>query len=182
MPTLYETLLDFFTVDDWPFTPIEGQTAVRTGYRTDAASWNCYAQVKEDKAQIFFYSICPMAAPEDKRGAVAEFITRANYGMPIGNFEMDYGDGEIRFKTSVDVEGVEINTTLLYNLVYANIWAMDQYLPGILAVLYGNLTPVESIEQVESAASPAGTGTAGDDNSPSSGDGIPDWDELSKNI
>ncbi len=32
-----------------------------------------------------------------------EFITRANYGLPSGNFEMNYDTGEVRFRTSVFV-------------------------------------------------------------------------------
>lgn len=30
----------------------------------------------------------------------AEFLTRANYGLVFGNFEMDMHDGEIRYKPS----------------------------------------------------------------------------------
>jgi len=45
-----------------------------------------------------------------KRGAVAEFINRANYGIIIGNFEMDFADGEIRYKTSIDVQGDKLTS------------------------------------------------------------------------
>jgi hypothetical protein len=31
-----------------------------------------------------------------ERAPPAEFITRANYGLIIGNFELDFEDGEIR--------------------------------------------------------------------------------------
>ena len=34
---------------------------------------------------------------EIKRQDIAEYLTRANYGMVMGNFEMDYSDGEIRY-------------------------------------------------------------------------------------
>ena len=37
--------------------------------------------------------------------AIAEFLTRTNYSMIIGNFELDFADGEIRYKTSIDVQG-----------------------------------------------------------------------------
>ena len=49
-------------------------------------SWTCYAQTREDDQQFLFYALCPIRAPDKKRAAVAEFITRANYGMVIGNF------------------------------------------------------------------------------------------------
>lgn len=43
--------------------------------------------------------------PENKRLAVAEILTRANLGMIIGNLELAFVDREIRYKTSIDVEG-----------------------------------------------------------------------------
>ena len=81
--------------------------------------------------------------------AVAEFITRANFGMIIGNFEFDYSDGEIRYKTSVDLEGVEVQSNLLRNLVYANVLTMDKYFTGLMRVMYGGITPDEAIREIE---------------------------------
>ena len=68
---------------------------------------------------------------------MAEFITRVNYGMVLGNFEMDYDDGEIRFKTSIDLEGAMLTDDLVKPLVYANCLMMDKYLPGIMQVISG---------------------------------------------
>jgi hypothetical protein len=42
--------------------------------------WTCFAQVREEQSQFVFYSVCPVNASEDKRLAVAEFLTRANWG------------------------------------------------------------------------------------------------------
>ncbi len=39
---------------------------------------------------------------------------------------------------------------LVRQLVYANVMIMDQYLPGIMAVIYGNVSPIEAVAQVES--------------------------------
>jgi hypothetical protein len=66
---------------------------------------------------------------------VAEYLTRANYGLILGNFGLDYTDCEIRYKTSIDVEGDHLAPALIRNLVYTNVTMMDQYLPGILAIL-----------------------------------------------
>jgi hypothetical protein len=100
--------------------------------------------------QFVFYSVSPVNVPEHKRPEIAEFITRANYDMVIGNFEMDYGDGEVRFKTSIDVEGTELTPELLKPLLYANVLMMDQYLPGIMSVIYADVSPETAVAQVES--------------------------------
>ena len=47
---------------------------------------------------ISCYHIFPLRVPEEYRAAVCEFITRANYDLKYGNFEMDFNDGELRYK------------------------------------------------------------------------------------
>jgi hypothetical protein len=106
--------------------------------------------VNETQQTVLFYSICPIATPESQLIAMAEFITRANYGLIIGNFELDFSDGEIRYKTSIDVEGDTLSQALIKQLVYTNVLTMDQYLPGILAVLEQGMSPQDAISLVES--------------------------------
>ena len=88
-----------------------------------------------------FYAICPVAAPEDGRLAMAEFLTRVNDGLVIGNFELDFGNGTIRYKTSIDVEGDRLSQALIKRVVYTNVMTMDQYLPDIMIVLEGRRSP-----------------------------------------
>jgi hypothetical protein len=147
--SILESVIEFFTEDDWTFTKIQGQSTLQVVCQGENDRWNCYAQAREDQQQFVFYSIYPELAPEDKRLAMAEFLTRANYGLIIGNFEMDFNDGEIRYKTSIDVEGDLLSTDLIKQLVYANIMMMDHYIPGIQAVINGRLSAAEAISQVE---------------------------------
>jgi len=35
----------------------------------------------------------------------AELINRVNFGLRIGNFEMDVEDGVLQYRTSIDIEG-----------------------------------------------------------------------------
>jgi len=149
MGRIYDAMLKFFKEDDWPIAEIEGKPLIRTAFSGDNGRWSCFAQAREEQEQFIFYSILEAHVPEDKRQVMAEFITRANYGMVIGNFEQDFSDGEIRYKTSVDVEGCEITSSLIKNLVYTNARLMDRYLPGIMKVIYGGATPEVAIKEIE---------------------------------
>ncbi|MFM7370071.1 MAG: YbjN domain-containing protein, partial [Sphaerospermopsis kisseleviana] len=146
---IFEEMINFFKNDDWPFVQLSGQPALQISFQGKNGKWNCYARAREEQQQFVFYSICPINAPEEKRLAVAEFITRANSGMMIGNFELDFNDGEISYKTSIDVEGDRISTAFIKRLVYANVMMMDEYLPGIFCVIYGNVSPADAITQIE---------------------------------
>jgi hypothetical protein len=146
---IFEEMVNFFKADDWPFVQIEGQPVLQIVFQGENGKWTCYASTRIEQQQFIFYSVCSVNAPEEKRLAVAEFLTRANSGMVIGNFELDFADGEIRYKTSIDVEGDRLSYALIRRLVYANVTMMDRYLPGIMSVIYGNATPEDAIAQIE---------------------------------
>jgi len=149
MGELFDQIYRFFTDDEWYFMQLDSRPILQMGFHGKNGKWTCYAQVNEDQELFFFYSVCPINIPENKRLAVSEFITRANYGLKIGNFELDFNDGEVRYKTSVDIENDRLSTALISNQVYANLWTMDRYLPGILMIVYGSAAPEQAILKVE---------------------------------
>jgi len=148
-PIIYKAMLNFFEADDWPLVEDEDKPILYMNFQGENGQWHCLAKAREAEDQCVFYSLYPEAVPEDKRSTIAEFLTRANYGMILGNFELDFDDGEIRYKTSIDVEGDRLTPTLVQNLVYSNVMTMDQYLPGILAILEQNLTAKGALDRVE---------------------------------
>jgi hypothetical protein len=138
----------FFEQDGWEFEQLKDQSMLRLMAQGKTDKWTCYAQANAQR-QFLFYSICPIAIPKPKRSKLAEFITRANYGMTIGNFELDYTDGEIRYKTSIDVEGDKLTAALIKRLVYTNVAMMDEYLPGIRAMIEAGLSAEAAIQLSE---------------------------------
>jgi hypothetical protein len=151
MGRILEAVERFLKADDWPYNLLEGRSIYKTGFEGKNGQFTCYAQERDEQQQFVFYSVFPVRAPENQLADVAEFINRANYGMIIGNFEMDYSDGEIRYKTSVDIEDVDLSEPLLRHMIYANVLTMDKYFPGLMRVLYGGISPVVAIEEVEAA-------------------------------
>jgi hypothetical protein len=149
MGRILDQVLNFLEEDDWPYNLVEGRSVYKTAFEGKNGQFTCYAQERTDQEQFVFYSIFPVRTPEDRTDVVAEFITRANYGMIIGNFELDYTDGEIRYKTSVDVEDYTFEEPLVRHLIYANVLTMDRYFPGLMRVLYAGIDPVTAIEEVE---------------------------------
>lgn len=152
MGRILEVVAKFLAADDWAYTLVEGRTAYKTAFEGRHGHFACYAQERPEQAQFVFYSVFPVRVPADQLADAAEFITRANYGLVIGNFEMDFTDGEVRYKTSVDVEGIDLAEPLVRHLIYANVLTMDKYLPGLLRVLYGELTPLEALTEVENGS------------------------------
>ena len=146
---VYDALIDFFKAENWPFQTLPQQATLLFAFKGKNGQWNCYAKARKEQQQAIFYSVFSNHALDAKQNAIAEFITRANYGLILGNFELDYTDGEIRYKTSIDVEGDRLSPALIHNLVYTNVLTMDQYLPGLMAVLEQGISPEQAIALVE---------------------------------
>ncbi len=146
----FATLGEFLEGDGWHPQRLEDRHIYRMLFSGKNGDYRCYAQIKVDLEQLMFYVVASVNAPEMVRPAIAEFITRANYGMRIGNFELDYGDGEVRYKSALDFEGEVLTDKLIRNAIYPAVMTMDRYLPGLMRVMFGGLTPFEAIQEIES--------------------------------
>lgn len=68
-----------------------------------------------------------------------------------GCFELDFEDGEIRFRTFVDCDGQLPAESVIRNSVYTAVTMMRRYGDGIAAVLFGAQTPVIAVAACEAA-------------------------------
>ncbi len=129
--------LDFLRAEGWP-TPrkIEAEV-IELDFERDDVPWACYLEAREAERQVLFYTTLKVHAAAQRIPAMLEFVARANFGLAVGNFELDPDDGEIRFKTSVDVNNTELTRGLLSGLTSLNVAAVHVYLPGIEAVIGG---------------------------------------------
>lgn len=145
----FETLTQFLDQDGWYPRKLDNRYSFTMTYNGQNGDLRCYSIVRVDLEEFLHYAIAPIKIPEQVRFAVAEYITRANFGLRIGNFEMDYADGEVRYKSSLNFEGQDLTSDLISNTIYPAVQTMDRYLPGLLRVSYGGATPLEAIEEVE---------------------------------
>ena len=65
----------------------------------------------------------------------------------MGNFEFNVDNREIRFKTSLDVKGTEINPTLCRNLIYNNIAQMEKYFAGIYSLIHHHFSVRDALKK-----------------------------------
>lgn len=134
---------------EWQFYPLE-DSSLRIDIDGQSARWITLVKCIDEYQQLLIYSICPNKTPEEKFLQIQEFLTRANFGLKFGNFEFDYDDGEIRFKTSVQFEGDFDFMPMIESCLSLNIATFDRYLSGILQVLFTDISPKEVISIIES--------------------------------
>ena len=127
------------TDDSWLMARVRGRQA----------NYDVRLRTDEDAEIVACYVSSGTLVPAERRDAVAVALTRANWGLRIGNFEMDYTDGEVRFKVSVDVEGGLLGHTMVQNMISAGISMQDRYHPALMRVVYSDADPADAIAEVE---------------------------------
>lgn len=145
---LLQTVKQFFVQENWPIQQISDSPRLYVKVKGTDEEWFCLAQINEPYEKFIFYSYCPWLVPEEKRLGVAEFLARANLEIIVGNFELDYEGGEIRYRTSIDVEGSHLVPSMIKSLISINIGMMDVYLPVIKQMIETELTPFQAMQQI----------------------------------
>ena len=143
-----ETVLRFFQEKDWHYDWDEENGVVHYGMKLDDCRFHsaqCHLFVNRDSFTTFLIS--PLSADSNNRDgmlAMAEFLSRANYELIHGCFEMDFWDGEIRYRTTIDCDGVEPSDEMIELAIVLPCNMMEDFADGIVEVLYGVRSPEEA--------------------------------------
>jgi hypothetical protein len=150
MSKVTKAVQGFLRLMEWRWQEME-PTRYRVIVPGNTARWVWMAHWEEDDSFFASYSFSPANVPAKHRPAAAEYLMWANYNLRLGNFEMDYSDGQVCFKTSMIMNGIRPTPDLVKQVAFANFSTMDQYLPGLMSVIYGNERPKDVIRRIEQA-------------------------------
>lgn len=142
----------FLDGDDWHYSFDENRGIFEFGLRirSKIQKIKYLVDVKDD--EIVFYGICPIGADRDDAemmAQMAEFLCRANYGLKNGSFEFDFRDGEIRYKSFVDCDGVLPSTEVVKNSIYCIDAMYKRYAPGIVDIIFAGCSAKDAIAKCE---------------------------------
>lgn len=150
--SIADAINSFLTEDDWHFSFDDQRGLFKFGLNLKGRIKNVryIVDIKDDEYVV--YAISPIGADEDDEkmmAIMAEFICRANYGLKNGNFELDMRDGEIRYKSFVDCEGLTPTTEMVRNSIHCPAAMFDRYGDGIVDIIFGNSTAKEAVAKCE---------------------------------
>jgi len=149
MENIFESFCQFLDEDNWRYRVEEDQAVIRFGIQGETADFDCYVDIKPDRHLCTLYVIAPNRVPPLKRTQVAEFLARANYRLLLGCLEMDMEDGELRYRNSVYVEDSVMSQAMVGAMIYGSISAMERFYPGLMSIIYGDVTVMEAIKICE---------------------------------
>lgn len=151
-PEIAKAINTFLTEDDWKFEfdSERGMFHFKVGLKSGIKSANYIINVNRDRYTVYAYSsIGPDKGDQKTMQRTAEFLTRANYGLAFGNFELDMDDGEIRYKVCTACDDGPVSEETIRYSIYVPGTMLDRYGKGLLKVLYSDISPKDACEQCE---------------------------------
>lgn len=149
MRKIEESLREFFEHEHWSYDYYEEKGYFRSGVDLGniLGNVNLYIIVGETDYQV--YSVLNLKVEPDRFAAVSEFITRANYGLRNGNFELDYADGEVRYKVYITSEFGDIPENIVRDSIYTGIYMIERYGRALLRLILIGGDPAAYIQSIE---------------------------------
>jgi hypothetical protein len=134
----------------------EHQSIFKLGMQLENGRVDTFVDIRPENKQVLIFTLFPTNIPTNQRNRVSEFITRANKGLIIGNFELDMEDGELRYKASYIYDDTfPISKEVFMHNFFTTLVMMDKFLPGVMSVIYANTIPRQAISQIENISNPA---------------------------
>ncbi len=134
----------------WKYTYDEEERIFKFGIRMQNALGDLKIIIVLRKKNYSTYIALNNKADAESFSRVSEFINRINYGLLNGNFEMDYSDGEIRYKSFVDISGSSVSDEVVANSIIVPVFMVKRYGEELLRVILGELTPEAGAKNAES--------------------------------
>jgi hypothetical protein len=137
---IYDVLKNIVKKNNWNYIEnikelgIEKMLAINVN--TDNAQWILVMRAIEEEYRFICYSVLPVEASEDSKLKIMEMITKINYGLKMGNFEMDLDSGEVHFKTGIQfLQDFEGNIEqLIEDNISLNVVTMDKYINDLMSI------------------------------------------------
>jgi hypothetical protein len=145
MKSAIESFAESFNKRGWSYNQPSDKPLIHTGFTGDNGRWNCVAVAGPQDEHLFFLSLLPCKAAPTRRTACAELLARINFGLTHGCFEMDFEDGEIRFRTSIPLASAEVSPELVEHLVFSNVCTVDRLFGAVMKVLYAGVSPTAAL-------------------------------------
>ncbi len=140
MGQIVDAVKAFLEKKDWTYS--EGESLLRGVAHGRAGRWDWWIFISDDDRFFTVNSVIPVNVPEVRRAAAADYVARSNRQLRVGCFEIDPADGEVLFKIGVPVDSeVSVTQKLVEEVMLGNFYMTEDFLPGLLAVAFGKVSP-----------------------------------------
>ena len=91
----------------------------------------------------------PILVQEKFRSIASEFLTRANWGLVVGNYSFDFSDGEVVYHSSHIMEEGKLSDDIIERLFRTSLSTADRYCQGLMRVIYAGDSAQDAVDLCE---------------------------------
>lgn len=125
----------------------EEESIFHTVLGGDNGTYDVAIAVSDEDDLIEVYVLHDLCVPEDKRLAVAEYITRMNSRFGQAKYEFDMDTGELEVACIADLTNTTPSPELIEILIQLPAAVADTGYPGLVAVVQGDKSPKAAAEE-----------------------------------
>jgi hypothetical protein len=146
----FQALIDYIESKNFNHTPYPEEKRVTLSMSGKNANFRFTARITNEDDYLQVTANYPFSVREEKlRSSTAELITRANYCMPLGKFEMDMADGEVRFHLTHVIGELGLTSEMIERHFMAAYFTMDRYFPAFMQHIHAGYTPEDAVFHAE---------------------------------
>ena len=90
---------------------------------------------------------CVPRVDENQRTHAAEYLTRVNYELHLGNFQLDFDTGDIMYRVSQSLGEDELSKDIITKIIYMPLAMFKKYEENILAFAAHTNTNVDKADK-----------------------------------
>lgn len=154
MDKIIELIKKFFDNQDWNYTYDEEKKVFISGINMGNILGNVRLSIIVIDNHYSVYTIFNNMADKNSIANVAEYLHRANYGLRNGNFELDFNDGEVRYKVHVNCDGIDVSEQIIFESIFVGVSMIEKYGIYLLKLMLGIGNPQEYIDDIENHPEP----------------------------
>lgn len=118
-------VIDYLNQKEWAYSTNKQDDVVTFTLSGVNGIFHCAVRVREDLSILYFITYFGLNCPPDRRADMAQLLCHINSNLIYGNFEMDIFRGEIKCRTAICYDTIELNYAVIDNLIIKNIYTMD---------------------------------------------------------
>ena len=142
---LLEQIQGFLRDQEFAFQALATAPQLRSRFSSDHGAWGVLFEATDTPPRVAIFAVYPIEVAPEHRPAMAELLTRLNYGMYVGNFEMDFRDGEVRYRVCNELADAPLTKAWFDRLLHVSTTMTDKHYRAIAAVAAGQLSPEQAI-------------------------------------
>lgn len=149
MKNVIDLIKKFFESADWAYDFFEEKNIFTASINLNNIVGVLRIYIFVGDSDYLVYTVLNSTVEKSAYAKITEYIHRVNYGLDNGNFEFDYNDGEIRYKTFVNFKDSSLSDSVIEDSIFFPAFMFDQHGKNLFRLMLGEGDPEQLINEGE---------------------------------